>query len=392
MYLNSNLPNNTVPNNLIALWWDDLNPASGGTVMYYYDSTNSRFIVSYISVPFWNFGGALTCQAVLYSSGKVELNYGTMNPGNGALNSATIGIENGTGADGLQTVYNAAYMHDNLSIRISSSWLQVSPASGAIAPGNSAVATVTCDAAILSQGTYSGNINLDSNDPDTPNIDVPVTLNVGSGGVPNLILTPANIRDTVAIDGTAPWILKAKNTGTATLNLTFADSVGWITLNTGPYNIPPGDSLLQTMILNAAGLPPAGYSTHVLANSNDPDAPVISIPVSMLVMEGGGCVYRSGDINGDGSSNLSDIVFAVNYIRGGPNPPAITCDCPPHGMIYAAADVNGDCSFNLSDLVFYVLVIRGLQTFQSCVDCPASNLPGLAIPDIHTKAHSGEVQ
>jgi len=61
-------------------------------------------------------------------------------------------------------------------------WLSVSPASGMITPGNSEAITVTCDATGLDVGTYTATLRVLSNDPENPQIDVPVTFEVTAGG------------------------------------------------------------------------------------------------------------------------------------------------------------------------------------------------------------------
>ena len=145
-WVNTGIPNSSQPNNFIAMYWDDLRPPSGGNIYYYYDSTNSRFIVSFVGVPFYYFGGgtgSTTLEAVLYPSGDIYLNYGTMNGGNQGLSDGTIGIENINASDGLQIVYNASYVHSNLSIHISAGkWLTVTPSGGSVpGSGGSLVAT-----------------------------------------------------------------------------------------------------------------------------------------------------------------------------------------------------------------------------------------------------------
>ena len=64
-------------------------------------------------------------------------------------------------------------------------WLTLSPAAGTTAPNNSSDVTVTFDSAGLPNGIVSGNLCIESNDPDEPVVEVPVALIVGSdcGGV-----------------------------------------------------------------------------------------------------------------------------------------------------------------------------------------------------------------
>ncbi|MCP4361194.1 MAG: VWA domain-containing protein, partial [Chloroflexi bacterium] len=59
-----------------------------------------------------------------------------------------------------------------------SSWLSVMPNSGTVTPGSADNVTVTLDATDLTAGTYTGTLNIASNDPDENPVAVPVTLHV----------------------------------------------------------------------------------------------------------------------------------------------------------------------------------------------------------------------
>jgi subtilisin family serine protease len=182
-YTNAAIPNTAEPNNMIAPFWDDLNPLSAGTVYYYADAANQRFIVQWDAVVRYGTTEAETFQAILNADDTIVYQYKTMT---GTLNSATIGIENATGTDGLQTVFNAAYVHNSLAVLLSfvpppDPWLSIAPESGAL-PGHTADGeiTVTFDATILLDGVYTGNVVISTNDPDHYQIVVPVTLTVTS--------------------------------------------------------------------------------------------------------------------------------------------------------------------------------------------------------------------
>lgn len=180
-YSNTGIPNSTSPNNMIAALWDDLYPPSGGVIYYYQDAANSRFIVSWVGIAFYYATGSANFQAIIYPNGNIELNYGSLDGGSHGLSSATIGIENIDASDGLQVVYDAPYLHSDLSIKISNTWLSAEPAGGIVpGSGGSYTATVTFDASDLDGGIYTGNVNLGSDDPDTPLITIPVTFNVGA--------------------------------------------------------------------------------------------------------------------------------------------------------------------------------------------------------------------
>jgi len=60
-----------------------------------------------------------------------------------------------------------------------SAWLSANPASGTVIPGGTDYVTMTFNAGSLDPGTYLAHITIASNDPVTPSVVVPITLNVG---------------------------------------------------------------------------------------------------------------------------------------------------------------------------------------------------------------------
>ncbi|UCE66765.1 MAG: hypothetical protein JSU85_01775 [Candidatus Zixiibacteriota bacterium] len=86
------------------------------------------------------------------------------------------------------------------------------------------------------------------------------------------------------------------------------------------------------------------------------------------------CEYVVGDINDSGEFNGLDIIYAVNYLKGG-NPPPYECECNFGEVWYAAGDINGSCSFNGLDITYGVSYFKGIFTqLIPCADCPPSNL------------------
>lgn len=77
---------------VIAPYWDDLDPGSGGTVRYSTlgSAPNRYFVVSWEGVPRYGGAGSYTFQAILYESGDIKFQYG---PGSADGSSATIGVE-----------------------------------------------------------------------------------------------------------------------------------------------------------------------------------------------------------------------------------------------------------------------------------------------------------
>jgi hypothetical protein len=195
-YSNAAIPTSAEPNNLLALIWDDLDPTAAGSIYYYSDTANNRFIVSYVGVPHFNTSSYNTAQVILYKSGKIVYQYQTV--GSSTVSTATVGIENSTGSVGTQIVYNAAYLKSNLAIQFTAmpEWLTLSKTSGSVLGLSSDGITATYDAIDLDYGTYTADVTITSNDPETPSVVVPVTFIVTDVVTPE---APTNV--TTGISG-----------------------------------------------------------------------------------------------------------------------------------------------------------------------------------------------
>ncbi|HEX8386685.1 MAG TPA: M36 family metallopeptidase [Rubricoccaceae bacterium] len=176
-YSNVAIPNPAVPNNMVALFWDDLNPSSTGTVKYQ-NMGDGRFIVQYTNVPRYTSGtGAITAQVILSRSGAITLQYQAVPT---TVNSATVGIENATGTDGLQVAFDGAYVAANLAVRISALWVETDVTAGLIPAGQSRDVQLLFDATGLTAGTYTANLTVTTNSPNAASTVIPVTLQVGA--------------------------------------------------------------------------------------------------------------------------------------------------------------------------------------------------------------------
>jgi hypothetical protein len=183
---NVGIPNAAVPNAMLAVFWDNLSPQLSGAHVYTYnDVANSRYIVQWDSVPHYTGAtGNYTFEILMYTDGRVVYQYQRLT---GALNSCTVGIENATGTDGLQVVYNAAYLANNLAILFTyvPPWLTFgSPTNDTLSTGECTNLVLNFAAGTLAAGTYTGNVTLTSNDPDESPLVVPITFQVGQYPVP----------------------------------------------------------------------------------------------------------------------------------------------------------------------------------------------------------------
>ena len=114
---------------------------------------------------------------VLYPTGEIIFNYRNME---GYTNSATIGIQDSSGENGLLVSYNYSLVEDEYSILINNmpSWLEVSPLEGTVAPEQ--VSEIFLD--IYSQGLVAGEYNYDlqieTNDYENSIITIPIYLSI----------------------------------------------------------------------------------------------------------------------------------------------------------------------------------------------------------------------
>ncbi|MDX1421239.1 MAG: M36 family metallopeptidase, partial [Rubricoccaceae bacterium] len=178
---NDPIPDSGTPNAIIAMYWDDLDPGGALGDVLYQDMGDGRFVVQFDNVPHYPDGNGevSTFQAILSQSGQVLLQYLAMTDDASSPNGHTIGIENADGTDGLEVVYNAPYVHDELAIRFSAIWVSADPASGAVAGGSSDAVELTFDATGLAEGTYTADMTVATNDPQQPLVVVPLVFTVG---------------------------------------------------------------------------------------------------------------------------------------------------------------------------------------------------------------------
>jgi hypothetical protein len=81
------------------------------------------------------------------------------------------------------------------------------------------------------------------------------------------------------------------------------------------------------------------------------------------------CGYIVGDINNSGETNGLDVVYMVNFFKGGAPPPYI-CQCTPGSSWYVSGDVNNSCSFNGLDVTYLVGYFKGGPNPAPCPNCP----------------------
>ncbi len=179
---NLNLPNPDSPTASICAFWDDLRPFDGvdGGGFVYYQSYADSFIVWFEDVEHYSgdYEGTYDFQIILKSNDDIIIQYNTME---GDIDSATIGIQNASGTDGLQVANNQNYVEDGLAIifRKLESWIYINNGSGVLSMGESEDVLFVILPVGLEDGIHTCSLLIGSNDPVNPIYSIPVTLEIG---------------------------------------------------------------------------------------------------------------------------------------------------------------------------------------------------------------------
>ncbi|MFC1890662.1 carboxypeptidase regulatory-like domain-containing protein, partial [Thermodesulfobacteriota bacterium] len=175
-YDNIPLPSTGAPMNMIAPFWDDLNFYYGGSV-YYSSNGIDTLVIAYYDVPHYGIGGGgpYTFEIILKATGEILFQYQSLVE---PTDSATVGIQNEDGSDGLVIANDAPYLHDEMAVSIVKGipWLEVAPPAGTVNPGESIDVVAGFDATGFLADTYTASLVVRSNDPYNDPVAMPVTL------------------------------------------------------------------------------------------------------------------------------------------------------------------------------------------------------------------------
>ncbi|UCE65699.1 MAG: hypothetical protein JSU85_12680, partial [Candidatus Zixiibacteriota bacterium] len=220
---------------------------------------------------------------------------------------------------------------------------------------------------------------------------------------PDISFDPSPIRDTLIRGETEYRYLTIKNNGTVDLTVELeavefnpVDKSGdsdirvdtekgniseppiilnnWLFISPAADTLPPGDSLIAIIALDATTLSEGNYIGEIDITSNDPDTPAGTVPVNLTVITSGPeCNYVVGDVNSSGAYDGPDVTYSVNYFKGGPAPP-YSCECTPGNIWHVSGDVNASCSYNGLDVTYGVAYFKGGAGPMPCADCPPIEL------------------
>ena len=180
--VNSPIPIADGNNNFIAWCWDDLQVKTGGQVFYeqFEDFTVIQF-KDYAQNGTLTVRYTIDAEVILYKNGNIRIQYLNHTPTLFVTNSCTVGIENKTGSDGLQVVYDAFYIEDGLAVEFYNpgvNWLNFSSLYGTVEPGKEEVLYVGFSSTGYTVGDYYGKIVFTTNAPEQLQYIIPAHMTV----------------------------------------------------------------------------------------------------------------------------------------------------------------------------------------------------------------------
>ena len=139
-------------------------------------------------------------------------------------------------------------------------WLSETPVAGVISPGLTVSVAVTFDAAGLEPGVYTGLLGVESDDPETPYVGIPLTMTVE----PPVVCYGADVLAVIYEKEGCRVTFSAEITGTEPLSLTW--DFGLFGTYTEPSpTIDFGATGMYTGTLTVENCDGAGYDVHALA-------------------------------------------------------------------------------------------------------------------------------
>ncbi len=229
-------------------------------------------------------------------------------------------------------------------------WLSAAPLAGTTAQGGSDNVTVTVDSTGLPVGVYNCSLQVNSDDPATPLVTVPVTLNVVASGVDVIVTTSTPL----------PVALKTLPSGSGD---TFNAAQDWDgVVGSSPAAV---DATVTVQLLQG-GVPVVGHPANLMlvqvtspgnwngCNQNSPDGPtdVNGITTFSGALSAGGVTLPGAFMEvAVGGLTINSITY-----NGGATPLDIRVMSP---------DIDANFTVNLADLGFFATDFAGAYAFRS---------------------------
>ena len=159
----------------------------------------------------------------------------------------------------------------------------VAPSDFVLAPGQQGTIRLTLDA--IAPGGVSGNLQLASNDPARPLLEIPIAAMIAAR--PTLDVAPMTLTETVFAGQSIRRGVTLSNVGQGPLEYTASLSPASTTFARLPVDagtVDPGESAELEIELRTAGLAVGLHPVNVRIDSNDPERPRFTVPLELTVV------------------------------------------------------------------------------------------------------------
>lgn len=345
-YVNVGIPTAGDPDNMIALWWDDLNPGAGGTVwtMTLGSSPARQFVITWSNVPMFGVTGSeISAQIVLdEATGAVTLQYLDTVTGASASNggaSATIGLENADGSFGTQIGLNQAVVTDSSARRCTNQTVNSpSVTTSSLAVGTVGAAYSQSVAATGGTTPYTWSISSGA-------LPAGLSLNASSGEISGLPTTAGTSNFTVKVTDNAALI------GTRALSIVIGTPVSVSTSTLAGATV--GASYSATIAATGG----TGSYTWALTGG--------ALPAGLSIATGTGRV--TGTPTTAGTANFT--VTATDGVgRTSAKPLSITVSGAIPGSFNKSTPSNNASSRPRNGLVLSWAASAGAVSYEYCID------------------------
>jgi len=149
--------------------------------------------------------------------------------------------------------------------------------------GAEVVVDVQVTAASSLASPQDGSIQVVTNDPRVPVLDVPVHVVVTAGPRPEIGVEPDSLTARVAPDGSDARTLRIRNTGTGDLHVSDITVPSFLSPGITTATVPVDGFVDVVITADAAGLAVGNHLGAVTIASDDEDEPVLAVPFLLRV-------------------------------------------------------------------------------------------------------------
>ena len=160
-------------------------------------------------------------------------------------------------------------------------WLFLDLQNGTIPSGSSQDIIATFDGSGMLGGEYFADINVATNDPITPQYTILAQMSLT--GIPNIILQNSSVDFGVSyLDYADEAFLVIRNYGNGVLETQLTSDSENLTVGEASLDIQP--QAVDSIELSLVGTDLGDFSANITINSNDPDQPSLTVPVTSTIV------------------------------------------------------------------------------------------------------------